>query len=328
MKNLILLIAVSILTGHAYSSPFIIGGESPLEEPKVLKSTVSLVNIFKNKLVSFCTGTVINSRTVVTAAHCLADSSVNEIFIASGEEALKSEFFKVVRFKFYFKDYYRNNDISNRDIAILITERPLPFQALKIGNPFSLDTSTPLILAGYGIRSDSKMDTGILKILRSSTFSSLDESKVQLNEQKISRSATGDSGGPIFVKFDDELQLHGVLSSGGTSRVNGEIVRNYSNYTHPAFFIDWMNCALPTDQKIQKVDPNIEQKPCDEIKLKDIKDLINFKREQCQSQKPGYDLKENSDCLPVTRKACEEQIEETSMPLEWNEENQSCDYRK
>jgi secreted trypsin-like serine protease len=343
-----------LATAHIDASPKIIGGRSPLEEPLILDSTVSLLAEIEGEVQSFCTGTVIGSRLIVTAAHCVAEIAVDEIFLAYGEEALKSERIPVTKFKYFFTDYHKvrwgmENSIGNQDIALLMTDEPLPLRPVKIGAPRLLKEETPLMLAGYGVTSEeadnsndpSLADTGILYYLSESTFKELNNFTVTLSEQNDLRTAGGDSGGPIYVKGNQELFLHGVLSNGiqsseSTSTDGPDVIEalstNFtfsttyqSEYTHPAFYVKWMNCALNKGEKITMQGQPKQQADCDGTGFKAISELADFNRAQCREQSPGWEIAEDYGCMPATEETCRAFAEDFGAPVVWNAAINKCE---
>jgi secreted trypsin-like serine protease len=343
MNKFLLASFVDLVSVHSYSSTKIIGGTTPGADSKILKSTVSLMVEYKDKLRSFCTGTVIAPNLIITAAHCVASVTAKDIVISSGVNANLGQQTRVSRFKYFYQNYYRvvygDGSIGDQDMALLETETDLNLQPVKIGLPSALSTDTSLIMTGYGVTSVesdeneevSLNDTGILYSLFGKTFSELKGSTVTISELTNKRTAGGDSGGPLYETIGENLVVHGVLSNGGDTvdQVDGEEVqtKHSSEYTHPYFYMDWINCALDTDKKISSIDSSAQdQKACDGSGLEDIHQLASFNNTQCEKQWPGFKMVGEGlgSCMPSTYEACQELGKLWKMPVTWDEESKDC----
>jgi secreted trypsin-like serine protease len=329
---------------NLYASSQIIGGKIPEESSLIAKSTVALVGDFYNdgKLHTFCSGTVIGKKIVITAAHCLFHAHLKEIFVTSGTDASSGKKIKVNQFKYIPDgkfDYLSDNfDISFNDIAILVTNEDLDLTPVSIGEPTTIDKSKEFILAGYGLKNtwdkiaeNPELNvTGILHTVSNFNFFELNKARLSMIEGDEMITMKGDSGGPLFEFNNDSLILHGVLSNGGTK----EILNNMGiptkvelgNYTHPYYFQNWINCSLKeSERQINSRFSN--QFKCDDQPLLDISELKNFNRIQCETQMPGYTIKENSkgECMPITLEACKILATKVNMNYKWDQNDLNCE---
>jgi secreted trypsin-like serine protease len=334
----IFLSVLVLLSTKLIASPLIIGGEDVDKEPLIERSTVSLVVNFKGELTSLCSGSVIGRKIVLTAAHCLASLSTNELFVAHGKKALSSKFYKVSQFKYFFTDYFKpyteENLLEGRDIALLITEEELPLDIVKIGSPASLSTGNLVLQAGYGFTSaeENESDTpdisslGNLFMLDVNRFLKLSSKAIHVEEKEHHRIAGGDSGGPLFKKIENELILFGILSQSGieTTYESLKPSKYTAYYTHPNYYSDWMNCSLSDELKITIENPDLQQVPCDNQPFLSLWELAKFNSHQCQTQRPGFNIVEQYGCWPITKVSCELYNVEVGYVLVWDDFSNEC----
>jgi len=329
MKNTLTLILIPfLLINLAYAKSLIIGGEVVTDKSPLAQSVVSLVDVNGPKIEEFCTGTIVSPRVILTATHCLEREFYLPFKVAYGTSSSTAKLYEVESVKLNLQNYYRKmwreENWSAIDVAIILLKEPIEGNPLKIISPKDYDLSRPIRQVGFGCRSASceedatATDYGELYKLETNLISEIQGTLIKVIEFAESRSASGDSGGPLL---NSENEILGVVSSGFVEP------EAYANYVAPYFFINWMNCALPADAQIKVSNrPLAEQVECDGIPLKDYRDLMTMRRQQCQDQLPGFDII-NSYCFPNNEKTClEESVRYPNRGLTWNPQNNSCDF--
>lgn len=230
-------LAGGILIGEA------IDRTTPLGQQIVM---IALNYEYRDKQPSFfgiCTGFAVNSKTILTAAHCLDGGIENLKILTSSnprEKLRKKKDVYTAIGKTIHEDYIPKNKMdeilktlktateksnaltSNADVALIYLDRPLenyPVQtSVHVGLPTSGTNSTTaqLIITGFG-RSSALADTTQIKfeelngILKKATVTvptqSLRHEGFYLEQWEAPGICYGDSGGPVFM-YDSENNLN------------------------------------------------------------------------------------------------------------------------
>lgn len=217
---------------------------------QIMKShTVVVLNSQNSSSHSRCTGTLIAKNVVLTAAHCIPQSLENFWIVTSEYEFAVMEQKPVT--KVIVHEDYKSFDVPglnkpNSDIALVQFAGDLP--AGYAPTSF-IDTFNPsvdhfwLYVAGYGVSSDRIFDAGELRFSRVTIENALfnaNQSFMRGNQSMSEGICKGDSGGPAYIKIQDEFYVIGVVSA----IVDGCTGTSYFNQT--LFYNEWIKINLST----------------------------------------------------------------------------------
>lgn len=238
----------------------IVGGEVVKSTEVFAESTVALATV---KFGVFCTGSLVSSNLVVTAAHCAdiaKEMDLDDKMVVVFSRSLKEKklaarvISQAVQHPDWEKTLKRAKDLpadevikDHGDVAVVKFEGSIPagYKPAKIlGDASLLENGAEVVIAGYGnlsmiprVDAFELMKTSVL--LTDKDFST---TEVLFAQHEGRGACHGDSGGPAFVKIKDEWVLFGVTSraakpAGGLTCLEGSI------YTNLAANIDFLKSA-------------------------------------------------------------------------------------
>lgn len=256
MRKLALVLILAVTANSAWA---IHGGRDAREGD--LKSTVALATQNSNgTFKTFCTGTLINNHTLLTAAHCHGDSAIDsasaEAFVVFSLNlyAPHPVALPVTQWKVHEKwDESSIDELDPRnthDLALVKFEGPLPSShepALLLADDGFVKRNTQVMVAGYGYKKESiepgpngwpEMPSGE-GVLRSAkvkvadpNFSDTEVLTIEIN----SGTTSADSGGSAFIRRGPRYYLWGVTSRG----LPGED----GVYTRVSPYLNWIHQNL------------------------------------------------------------------------------------
>lgn len=228
----------------------IVGGVEVQKGSREIVSTVLLYDKSKKYL---CTGTLIDPQLVLTAGHCVDESSTELVVIFSRkvEEASAETVRPVVAIKRH-ENYNEKMTKNMADIALIridpLVGLPEGYAPAKILSDWSLlQPQRKTIAAGYGINRAwiFKKGSGTLRSTQLEISEpGFSETEV-LVEQSLKRGVcSGDSGGPGYLDIDGELHLWGVVSRGDSIPIPlFPDCFMFSIYTRVDSYLPWIDAA-------------------------------------------------------------------------------------
>ena len=174
-----------------------------------------------------CTGTLITSNAVLSAAHCVPSDPGRVIVTVAGRSILASGIFIPAGY-----GIDENQGLIFNDLAIIQLSEPVVAPTLPIASSLAVQPGDELYVYGYGI--DEEGIQGVLRAgdvaVQSKTtnhiFSNFDGSRTN--------ACGGDSGGPLVAKFVDgngveRVGVVGIVSTGSRPDCAIEDVTGFTN---------------------------------------------------------------------------------------------------
>lgn len=227
------------------SSLNIVGGQVVTSDQAIYKSTASVTltsggSVTLNEPISFCTGTLLANKQVVTAASCFREdiidlmnrgAKLNVVWGSNGLSVLP-ENSRVVS-SYVNHTEFRPDEMTKQnptapanDIALVNFEGDVPagFSAATLISPQDVyKPSEAVWIAGYGSTRRDSQETGTLRAAYSKYHSQNAPMKIIHFMSQDIAACHGDSGSPAFVSRNGVWVLAGLTSASNC--------RNYMRYT-------------------------------------------------------------------------------------------------
>jgi secreted trypsin-like serine protease len=196
----------------------IINGSVDTVHTSVVALTMHIYGTYEQ----FCTGTVIATRAILTAGHCIKESGLQptEVTVYFGQTVgIGGQMIPVTAGYVHPNYYLSGNGAPVNDVAVLILGQdapvaPMAWQGTTLGNIIGQTVT----LVGYGV-TDAASQTG------NGTRRVVDQAVSDMDDMYLyyqggsSGTCQGDSGGPMFLNVGGTETVVGVTSFGDQSCV-------------------------------------------------------------------------------------------------------------
>ncbi|MBK8254707.1 MAG: serine protease [Polyangiaceae bacterium] len=208
----------------------------------------------------FCTGTIVGTRSVLTAAHCIDQMDPSQVSFGIGAAADQLE----AELKVVSGVQHPNWDSQSltNDVAVLTLGEDSPIPAIPL-NPAMDDSwiGRKVTLVGYGVTDGTQQTGAGVKRMVDVTIDKLEPTTLHYTTQNGQTACNGDSGGPAFADENGQLYVAGITSYGDQG------CEQYGVYTRVDAFIDFIEEQIknggsaPADPNDPGVDPNDPNNP-------------------------------------------------------------------
>lgn len=164
-----------------------------------------------------CSGTVVSSRGIVTAAHCFAEGqqSVRQVLIRTGSISVPASSFGAHP---SWDSSPSDNVVERHDVAYVVASQDLGVSQIPLLANNDLIVGESVLIAGYGLTETDISNNTDSEGLRAGymTLNSFDTTSIiaLFDGRTGSNSCSGDSGGPLLVQRSGTWFLAGVTSNG------------------------------------------------------------------------------------------------------------------
>ena len=207
--------ACSAVAGFFDAPQGIVNGVACTDQQADRSSVVWLQLLGSDGLaVSFCSGTVIDTKSVLTAAHCLTGTTKGvAAYMGTGKLPITTK-------EFYASPGYTGVNSSSLDVGVVIFTEPLDRTPIPLLTSRAATPGESAVIAGWG--TDGVFGGGSTLRAGTLTVSRVTDTYIEANYSSSASSiCSGDSGGPLLISSGGVWAVAGVTSSVTTGCLSG-----------------------------------------------------------------------------------------------------------
>ena len=263
------LVLIVFLLGQCIKIQAIIGGQ--VAEAPIPWQVSIQIPIRNGTYTNLCGGTLVDSKTIISAAHCFGEFSEGT-YVTAGSISIGSG--HVVKIEKALSNPYKpfNRTTLENDIVLLKLEREIPFKedfiqpACLPETNFKPSNETTCYVSGWGKSNNNDLndlqdDPNKPLVLRWAKVPVIEECEklffssrnygddtVICASDENKATCKGDSGGPLVCLDEDKsLVITGVVSGGPISPCADPKVQSAAHQTRVTHHLDWIKANLETN---------------------------------------------------------------------------------
>jgi secreted trypsin-like serine protease len=251
----------------SFADASIIGGIPVKPGEAIARSIVGVVDSFTKMT---CSASILSNSLAVTAAHCVAASVAEDVYVIFGTDInVSKDRRRIVGYRIYQNSRNILDEPKNvGDIAVVKFSGGLPSgyaPAELVADSELIKTGAVVTLAGYGMsNATTKEGVGILRKANTQIVDATwSKTEILIDQSKGKGACRGDSGGPAYLASPKSLLLFGVTSR-GIKDPNYQC-NAYVAYTNVLSYLSWIrrvgpeigdDCRWPEDNCSASLQPN------------------------------------------------------------------------